>query len=72
MGQPCPPVGSHDNEVSAMFVGKVHNRLRRGSGSDIYIPCTLEGGRHEVAQLCQGCLVMVMEHYRRLVWRGGA
>jgi hypothetical protein len=72
MGQPRPPVGSHDNEVSTTLVGNVHNRLRRGAGSDIHTPGTLEGGRHEVAQLCQGCLMVVLEHHHRLGWCGGA
>ena len=71
MGQPRPPVGPHDNEVGATLVGNVHNRLRRGAGSDIHIPGTLEGGRHEVAQLCQGCLVVVLEHHPSagVAWR---
>jgi hypothetical protein len=44
MVQPLPPVGPHDNEVGATLVGHVYDRLRRGSGSDIHIPGTLEGG----------------------------
>jgi hypothetical protein len=72
MGQPRPPVGPHDNEVSTALVGNAHNRLRWGSGSDVRIPGTLKGGRYEVAQLRQGFLVMVMEHYPCLGRRGGS
>ena len=72
MGQPRAPVSPHDNEVGAALVGNTHNRLCWGPGSNIRIPVTLEGVRHEVAELGQGCLVVVMEHHRRLAWRGGA
>ena len=65
-------MGPHDNEVSATLVGNAHNRLCRGPGNDVRIPGTLEGGRHEVAELCQGCLVVVIEHYRQLGRRGGS
>jgi hypothetical protein len=47
MVQPSPPVGPHDNEVGATLVGNVHNRLRRGAGSDLHIPGPLEGHPHE-------------------------
>ena len=70
MVQPRPPVGPHDNEVGATLVGNVHNRLCRGPGGDIHIPGPLEGGRHEVVQLCQGCFVVVLEHHPRLGWCG--
>jgi len=47
--QPSPPVGPHNNEVGATLMGNAHNRLCRGSDSDIRIPGTLEGSRDEIA-----------------------
>jgi hypothetical protein len=67
-----PYVLRHVSDAGTRASSLVYNRLRRGAGSDIHIPGTLGGGRHEVAQLCQGCLVVVMEHHRWLGWCGGA
>lgn len=68
--QPRPPVGPHDNEVGAALLGDAHNRFRRGPGSDFRFPGTLEGVRHEIAELGQGFLVVVMAHHHWLGWGG--
>ena len=70
--QTRPPVGPHDNEVSAALLGNAHNRFRRRPGSDVRFPIALKGVRYEIAELGQSCLVVVMEYDRRLGWRRGS
>ena len=72
MGQPSAPLCPHDNKVGGALLGNAHNRFCRGPGSDVRFPGTLEGVRHEIAELGQGFLVMVMEYYRGLGWCGGS
>src|SRR5262249_19496493 len=70
--QPSPLVYPHDNEIGAALLGDENNRLRRGPESDFHVPDAMEGAWHEVAELGQGLLIVVIENHRRLGWCGDA
>src|SRR5215475_3356318 len=64
----CP----HDDEISVVLMSNAHNGIRRRPDRDFYFPVPIEGVGHEVAELSQSFLIVVIEYYRRLGWCGGA
>src|SRR5262249_30076295 len=72
MSPPSTLICSHDNEISVALMGDAHNSVRRVPGSDFHFPGPMEGIRHEVAELGQGFLIVVIEYHRRLGWCGDA
>jgi len=58
----CP----HDDEIGVALLGDAHNSVRRRPDCDFYFPGPIEGVGHEVAELGQSFLIVVIEYHRRL------
>ena len=58
----CP----HDDEIDVALLGDAHNSVRRRPDRDFCLPVSIEGIGHEVAELGQRFLIVVIEYDHRL------
>jgi len=54
----------HDDEISVALTSDAHNSVRRRPDRDFYFPVPIEGDGHEVAELGQSFLIVVIEYHR--------
>src|SRR2546426_227898 len=58
----CP----HDDEIGVALMGDAHNSVCRRPDRDFYLPGPIEGVGHEVAELGQSFLIVVIGYNSRL------
>lgn len=62
------PVRAHDDEISSALVCHAHDDVCREPSGDFHLPRAVEGGRHEITEVRQGFLVVILEHDRGPRW----
>ena len=61
-------MGAHDDEISPTLVRHAYDRVRRGPGGAFHLPRAVEAMAHEVTEVCQGLLIVILEHHGGPWW----
>jgi len=59
---------AHDDALSPTRVRHAYVRVRQGPGRDFHLPRAIEAIAHEVTEVRQGLLIVILEHHSGPWW----